>query len=269
MTGFNRKDQAPQWLRLSKLTIRWPEAQRPFDEKRARKIAAAFDPDSFTPVVVSQPDAAGMHHIIDGQHRVGAARIALGTEQCVACYVVQCDTPEEAARIFNVINNERTAVSAIDRFRTAVTEGQKLPVEVANLLRQLGYRIGSTKADGTLSAVDACLSVARIYKSAGLRDALLMLQGAWGKAYASHGGIMIKGMAAFLAAHGDAIDRDRLAHKLAKDYTAARFLGQVRARADTLNCKLGEAIIGALIDIYNDGLRSGRIGRKEQLRAAA
>lgn len=268
MTGFNRRDQAPQWLRLSKLTIRWPQAQRPFDERRARKIAAVFNPDSFTPVIVSQPDAEGLHHIIDGQHRVGAARLYLGPEQSVPCFVVHVDTPEEAARVFNTINNERTRVSAIDSFRTAVTEGQKLHVEVDRLLAQLGYRIATTKTDGALSAIDACLFVARSHRLDGLRDTLLMLQGAWAKERASVEAPMIKGMAAFLACHGDAIDRDRLARKLAKEYTAARFLGQIKARHDTLRCNLSEAMTGALVDIYNEGLRGGRISQRELQRAA-
>ena len=181
MTSFNRKDQALQWIKLSALSVRWPQAQRPFDERRAKKIAAAFNPDSFTPVIVSLPDAKGMHHIIDGQHRCGAARIALGADQSVPCEVVNVDTPEDAARIFGVINNDRAAVSAIDKFRNAVTEGRPLHVAVEKLLTQMGYRIATGKGEGIINAIGTCVLVAEQHRTEGLRDTLLMIQGAWAK----------------------------------------------------------------------------------------
>ncbi len=268
MTSFNRKDQALQWIKLSALSVRWPQAQRPFDERRAKKIAAAFNPDSFTPVIVSLPDAKGMHHIIDGQHRCGAARIALGADQSVPCEVVNVDTPEDAARIFGVINNDRAAVSAIDKFRNAVTEGRPLHVAVEKLLTQMGYRIATGKGEGIINAIGTCVLVAEQHRTEGLRDTLLMIQGAWAKECGSVDKPMIRGMAAFLAKHGAALDRERLARKLAKDFTAIRFLGQVKARADTLGCHASEAMEGLLISIYDEGLRSGRLGRKEFPRAA-
>lgn len=269
-SSFNRRDQAPQWIRLAKLGIRWPEAQRALDERRARKIAAAFDPDAFQPVVVSLPDSAsGLHHIIDGQHRVAAARLALGAEQCVACYVVNVATPAEAARVFGTINTERTAVQAIDAFRTAVTAGRQPEVAIDQLVAQLGYRIAGHKADGLISAVAACLAVVKAHRIDGLRDALLFIQGAWAKDRVSTDGTMIIGVAAFLARHGAAIDRTRLAQKLAKKFTAARFLAQVKARAETLDCNRREAMVGLLVAIHDDGLRAGRIDRRDVAQAAA
>lgn len=95
--------------------------QRALDRTHANRIAKKFDWSKWRkPEVVLGDD--GYYHVIDGQHRIEAARIiANGTDALVRCDVLQ-DTwtlAQQAQRFIGSFNDVKH-MSAADRFLTSV-----------------------------------------------------------------------------------------------------------------------------------------------------
>ncbi|HRP80091.1 MAG TPA: ParB N-terminal domain-containing protein, partial [Aquamicrobium sp.] len=164
------------WIPTSMIDVVWAKAQRGYDAKKARAIADTFDPDLLDPIVVSLPNADGKHHCIDGQHRLGAVRLALGDDQSVPCRVVAAADPQRAADIFVQLQTRRTAPAAIDRFIVSVTAGYEVETAVNGILRDLGYKASRGKTPGCLGAIDCCVSVYRRMGGDTLRLALATIK---------------------------------------------------------------------------------------------
>lgn len=81
-----RMERVPRlrWVALNRMKIS-PLAQRELNSARVDHLVAEFDPDQFGTPTVSERD--GWFFVIDGQHRVEAARRALGPDQHIQCWV--------------------------------------------------------------------------------------------------------------------------------------------------------------------------------------
>ena len=86
-TSTGRVDRAArlQWVTLSTMKIS-PIAQRDkLDTARVERIAREFDPDKFDAPKINRRDSTDW--VVDGWHRTEAARLALGADQSVQCWV--------------------------------------------------------------------------------------------------------------------------------------------------------------------------------------
>src|SRR5215471_1460970 len=122
--AFNTKEVKLVWIPVKFISVKWAEAQRGFEIKRAEKIKDQFDPDSFGFIVVTKPDAQGIYHCADGQHRRAAVEMMWGPDERVPCYIVDADTPERAAKIFLQMNKQRRPPQPLENFKVAVTAGE-------------------------------------------------------------------------------------------------------------------------------------------------
>lgn len=100
---------------------------------RIRKIISGFQWARFGALSVSR-DADGTLWVVDGQHRMIAARALHLTE--VPCIITHSDLQDQA-RDFVGINSVRTSVASIDKFRARVTSGDETALAVASLLDTL------------------------------------------------------------------------------------------------------------------------------------
>lgn len=258
MSTFPKKDYPVKWLPVGILRVVWPEAQRPEHDVNAKKIAEDFDPDVFGVLTVAGPMEDGMYHIIDGQTRWLAVRQMWGEKELVPCTVLNVTEPAVAAEIFLRINGGRTKPQALDNFRVGVTAGREAETAVNHIIKARGYRLGWDSTDGALSAVTACLQIYRKHGPEVLDDALRTIQATWGKARDSVHQNVIQGFAELVAEHNGSIDRKRLADKLSKKFTPARFIGAARQAKDFQGGTLTAAARSVLIKTYNSGLAADR-----------
>lgn len=108
--------------------------------KLIERIARGWDWDVFDVLKVSRrPD--DLLFVIDGQHRLAAARLR-GDIQQLPCVLKRCAGPTEEARLFIESNRGRKAMSRLDDFRAAVGAGN----DEAALIERLAAKAGLTIA---------------------------------------------------------------------------------------------------------------------------
>lgn len=256
MSVFLKKDYPVKWVRNGDLSVVWAQSQRGLNEGKVKEIAKSFDPDAFGTVAVTLPNGNGVYHVVDGQHRTNAVRRLWGESEMVPCLVLNATNPAEAAEIWLKINQHRTRPQPVDRFRVAVTAGHQAEVEVNDLLKQLGYRIAMGGEDGMISAISGCLAIHKKHGIGGLKDALLVIQGTWGRDRDSVHNNIIRGYADMLGKYKGEVDRGRLVDRVSKQYTPARLIGAAKTAREMFRGTITDNIVRVLVNSYNHGLRA-------------
>lgn len=260
MAAISRASHTTQWIAVKDLSVVWSNAQRPCDDKWAERIAQDFDPDLLGVISVSQPNASGLYHVIDGQHRVAAIKALFGENEKVPCNVFDATEPARAAQLFNRINTARRKPQRLDIFRVRVTAGEEIEVAVDKIIRSLGYRAGWKNSEGMIAAVDALTMVYRKHGADVLRYSLNLIKATWGLSPDAVIGPIIKGYAAFVAEYGMDAKWERMVDRVSKKFSPRHLLGAARSMREGMQCSVDEAVKQVLVNAYNHGLRgNGRI----------
>src|SRR5689334_5803495 len=187
-----------EYIELRNLAVVWRDAQRPFKQKWAQKIADEFDPDKFQPPRVTLPNGNGIYHICEGQHRIAGARLYLKDDsQKIACLVAPDTDPARAAEIFLGINADTNPVSKIAKFKVSVVAGRPDEVAIDKIVRHNGYRVDGDHSPNTIAAVDAL----RFCYGKGKRTlerTLQILRATWGGDSNAVCAPLLRGYAAFI-----------------------------------------------------------------------
>lgn len=254
-----------RYIELRNLAVVWPDAQRPFNRKRAERIAAEFDPDKFMPPKVTLPNGNGIYHICEGQHRTAAARIYLGDDsQKILCLMAAADTPARAAEIFLGINTDVDPVNKIAKFRVAVTAKRPDEVAIDLIVRHNGYRVDSSHNHDTIGAVDALKFVYNKGKRT-LERTLHTLRQTWGGDANAVTGPLLRGYGTFICEYSEQIDWKRLSELLRKKYTPGELLNAIKGHKELHRISAVEAAVELIKAAYNKGLPTEkRLKRKTQ-----
>lgn len=257
-------DSATKWLPLSSLIVD-PTVQRPLDEGRAERMADKFDLALLGVVEVSiRPN--GAIHVVDGQHRVAAARIFGFSEELIECKVHQgLSIEQEAARFVGL--NTFSSPRAFDKFRVRVKALDPIALGVDSVLMQFGWRLQTGSTDGCFTAVQAAERVFCGYgtadKDAGprnLADALGVITEAWGRKPSAASGHLVAGLGLFFARHGALVDKPALVKRLAQ-YPGGpdNYLGSARGMRDYRGGTLARCIAELSTDLYNKRRSTGQL----------
>ena len=104
-----------------------------------RGIAQYWNWDLCQPLVVARrPD--GKLYVIDGQHRLAAARMRGDIAQLPAV-VVQYETVEDEAASFVLLNQQRKPLSKLDLFKAAVASGDTSASAIVAAMDKAGLRL--------------------------------------------------------------------------------------------------------------------------------
>lgn len=249
-----RLHRQTEYIPVDKLSVTWVRAQRPFDPAWARLIADNFDPELFDDVVVTLPDARGVHHVAEGQHRTGAVELLWGDQELVPCRIVNVRDPQSAAQIWERINTSRKPPKKIDLFNVRVEAGDPTNVEVADILDRLDLRVGN-KSKGQIAAVQALLAVHRLGPTV-LERTLNTIKATYDLHQDAYSAPMLRGFGTFVFEHGNRAHMRRLAENVHKTHpTPASLIAA--ARTDLAARSVSEGVLSNLILIYNRGLKRG------------
>lgn len=244
-----------EWLWLEELRVH-PKVQRGFKKKWAEHIAANFDPDAFGEIYVTR--AAKGYLIWDGQHRVAAAKIALGEKQKVYCRVYDLDTADVADRSLKL--NDAKRWMALDRFGLRVISGEPTALAIKKTLGKYGLCVGRSRGPAVVQAVTACDWV---FTKAGGAETLdwvvRILNGAWGRDPDAYDQRLLRGAALVCNRYnGDIHDAD-LQDKLSKQGGPGRLLGRARDLAKAAGESVPRAVAEVITNEYNKGRRTTRL----------
>ena len=252
------KEHTVHWLPVRQLKVVWPDAQRGLKDSKMNAFDL-FDPDAFGTIVVSQPLAGDVHHIIDGQHRVEYIRRTYGEAERVPCFITDATSAKRAAEIFDMINNNHSKPSAVTTFKVRVTGGAPAEVAVNRAIIAAGYRVGPVPTGNVISAVTACMAVHKRYGIEVFRLTLETIKQTWRGEVGSMDGTIIRAMAEVLNAHQGRVDLARMSQKLARKFTAQRLIGGGKTHRDMFGGNATAAIRHIIIETYNQNLQLGRL----------
>ena len=104
-----------------------------------RSIAQHWNWDLCQPLVVSRRDD-GMLYVIDGQHRLAAARLRGDIQQLPAVVVQYASAADEAGSFVN-LNQQRRPLTKIDIFKAAVASGDTESTQILAVIHAAGLTI--------------------------------------------------------------------------------------------------------------------------------
>jgi len=104
-----------------------------------RRIAQHWNWDLCQPLVVSRREDGGLF-VIDGQHRLAAARLR-GDIQQLPAVVVSYSRPEDEAASFVHLNQQRRPLGKLDLFKAAVASGDTVATAIVGAIEAAGLRV--------------------------------------------------------------------------------------------------------------------------------
>lgn len=244
----NTTTRSLEWLPVADIRVS-DQAQRELRAGKAAKIAADFDPDRLTPPIVSRR-SDGRLFVIDGQHRIEAMRLIGWGDQNIECFVHDGLTEREEADLF-LWHNDRTAVSALDKFLVGVTANRSDECVINQIVHDAGLHVSASCSSRSIQAVGA---LRKTYANGG--DVLARTLRIASDAYGDEGlhADVIEGVGLLVARHNGAMDDERAVARLS---TARGGIGTLRTKANRLRAELGatrgQCIAGAATEIINAG----------------
>jgi hypothetical protein len=255
---MSKIDTKEVFVAVKNLSVIWRQSQRPFVESHAKKIAAEFDPDKFDPPVITRVNGEGQAHIVEGQHRVAAVKIAFGENEQLKCRMVDADDPARAAEIFLGINAGRKSIQPVAKFNVSVTALREPETSINKFVVKLGYRIAASKSDHCISAVSSMIGIHNRLGMTVLQATLMALDKTWPGDASAFQGDIIQGYAAFINEFAPYLDHKRLADIIPKVFTPHQLIIAGKLFAEQSNESLTEAMSEVLRSKYNRGLKEGQ-----------
>jgi hypothetical protein len=237
--------------------------QRKSDPYQVKRIAESWDESMVEVLTVSQR-VGGPHEgklfVVDGQHRLEAARKVFPPTERLLCYVERWTYEQEAERFARQSKNTRK-VGTRDLFHARVEACDPAALEVKAIVERQGWRITPTKSPSGhngITAIGALVSAHKLYGPVILEEAIKVVTDAYGYHNQATDNRIISGVAHFLY-HFPIANRRELGNKLGRPESIPKFILQEAAKYGGYGSGRGGAasVSRAILDIYNKNRREG------------
>lgn len=239
-------------IRIGDITVD-QRVQRVLDQTRVAAMADKFTWSAFgVPTLSRRPD--GVLVIVDGMHRVEAARAKGYVDASPQMRVHTGLTLEEEAELFLLLNNTRKPLP-VDLFKIGVISGDPDLKIMNSLVEAAGLEV----ANSGRKAFRAVTALRRIYGSEPMAAgrALDLCVSAWGVSSDSVQGSIFEGMGLFFLRYGDGANLDELSHRLSQ-YAGGSLalLGAARGLSRIRSVSIPNAVGDITVSEYNKGRRT-------------
>jgi len=233
--------------------------QRFPNEVKVSSIARNFDPDAFGIIICSARED-NVIAIIDGGHRIAALRLLGFENKTVNALVYFNLSIEDEARIFTLINQDRTKPKTSDIFKAQVAANDKDAMGLNSILSSLGLKASNAPGNGVVRGIG---TLKEIYKNAGHLNtgyALISLKSAFGEHSSSFNVDAVTALAIIFKKYGKAIDGDRIVNTLKKFNSIDGMLNQAKIMNVRNTGPIKYTTLPFIIvESYNSKLRVNRI----------
>lgn len=255
LAGIDLSRGRLEMIPVSRLSID-PEVQRyQLDMRKVERFKKKYNPLALGIVTVSRRNQI-TEVILDGWHRWQLQKEVTSNQGSLLCLVFEDLTPAEESILFLALNDGNKP-NLLEKFRQELRSDDEEAVGINAIVRSLGLSVEPGGAQGTLQCVGALRqiwrqSVQHEYEPNLLDLSLRSVTHAWGTENAALQGILIHGVAMFLAKHGDKIDWDAFVLRL-KEYPGGPLglLTKARANADTRGSRMPHSVADLLTDWYS------------------
>lgn len=218
-----------------------------------QKIAKAWDWRMCLPLVVSKREDGSLW-VLDGQHRLAAARVRGDIPYLPCCVSVYGGIQAEAA-MFVAMNRARRAINRLDDFHAAIAGGDNDALIVAQMVESVGFTVsrktGSAAwAPGEVAFTSAINSTRRKHGERICRVALEMMAEAFPGQRLSAGSSIFTALCRMMVNPAKPLDQARLA-KAVQAFDMAgwsSFLSSIKG-GDTRAQRLREVLLLAYDDV--------------------
>lgn len=238
-----------QWVKADDISVN-PVAQREFRPTWAQHLLDNFDIDKMQVPHVNRR-ADGSLYVMEGQHSIWAYRNWVGEGQQLQVWLYDGLSEQEEAEFFLSLNNKK-AVDAMAKFKAAVTAGRDEECDIDRIVRANGCTISSSKAENSISAIGALITIYQRFGGKILGQTLRVIRESF-----ADGGFerpVLLGIAMVLARYSDSIDEARLISKLGGIRNGWNGVIQ---RANSIKSATGatqvESAAAAVVEFYNSG----------------
>lgn len=236
---------------------------RPLRNYWVQRLRRSFDPAKLGILHVSKRDNGDLV-VIEGNHRIAAARLLGDSRLTVTCIVYSGLSVAREAALYRGLES-KLRQTQLDLFLARRQEGEPVACEIDALTTGLGIAIKSGSGGSGPPALAAIGRVERIYAQHGpavLRRVLLIAKTAWQMQRNAFDGHLLGGLARFLSIYGEQIDERHLVERLSVvSPNEVRHQGRVIMAALGLSStdSLGEGNGRAIFNLYNHGLRGKKL----------
>jgi hypothetical protein len=124
--------------------------QREASGNKVQAIARGWSWIACGAIIVGERD--GMYYVVDGQHRVMAARRIADIRELPAL-VYQTESKKEEAQGFLNANTRRKPMTSIDRFKASLVVGDPIAIRAQQLIVASGRAVNLSAHSGTVACV--------------------------------------------------------------------------------------------------------------------
>ena len=243
-----------EWIYASLMKVS-KDAQRPYRAAHAKGIAADFDLDMLMVPVLSYRD--GVYWIVDGQHRIEAARMNDFGDYAFKCLVYYNLSEQEEAHMFRRLNDSKRA-TPYDDFHIAVFGKDEPELSINKAVERLGLKVTrSSSTVGGVAAISALKVAWRMGEKNFTRSLSTLSEGFYDEPLAFNAD-MIRGMAMFLERYGAKVRDTHLIKNLQALRGGPR---SIMRKAETVNLQTerskSECVSAQLVTTYNKNCGRG------------
>tara|TARA_R110002020_G_scaffold449253_2_gene662305 strand:+ start:1545 stop:2423 length:879 start_codon:yes stop_codon:yes gene_type:complete len=201
--------------------------QTTLSESRIKRMVAGWDKNLVNRLVVNRRES-GKLFIIDGQHRVAAARklniVAL------ECDIYRFPTIAMEADYFHKFNTtRRPIVSKYDQYKALLTAGNPEIVGIENILRSKGLGVCKVQVitPNTIAAINNLMWIYSYYGADLLEQTLSTIMHVFDKDMYRWSDPLLSSFAAFINEYSD-FNKDRLRSALAEDFSPRILISHIK-----------------------------------------
>ena len=236
-----------------------PRYQRDHDRPQARtlirSIVENFHWNKFQPPTVTYVEATGAFMVVDGMHRVLAARLHPLVEK-IPCTIIDADELKRQADSFLSINRNRAKVHTLQVFKAGLIAENPEDLHVKSVCDQAGVSIPAAPSTITRPRMTSAVgTIRRTLKTFGDGPVVAALR-AFVEAFPERPNqiraVPLDAVVRIFAANRDVIDAARFA-RLLRGHDMADLESRSRIYAKDFNVRRGNAIRTMLVNEYNRG----------------
>lgn len=182
-----------------------PRYQRSIDNSESQALIAdiALNWHWGRAQVLTVARREGRLFVVDGQHRLAAAKLR-GDIQQLPCLIEEFSDVAEEAALFNDLNDKRRPVSAIDKFRAAVVAGDAECIAIGAALDRAGLALAphtnpTCWKAGQIANIGGIRSAWKTHGAAATELALTLMADAFKGQVLAYAGTIFPGLAAVCA----------------------------------------------------------------------
>lgn len=231
--------------------------QRPINQRRVEKIAAAFNPAKLGVLVVNHRED-GTYAILDGQHRLAAMRakgITVGT-----AVVLEGMTLEDEADHFRRQGENVAKLSSIDLFNAGLVAGDEVHRNIDQILTSHGFRAHRTSGPKQIMAIATLERIATQYGYHVLDIVLGYIEASWPTDPTAVRREMLAGFTEFVLRFGRAVTPEQFGERMRDKLPADMFYEHRRRTVGTatsrnaFNPSVRFALCAVIVEAFNKGL---------------